>query len=126
MTTIHRWTDAPIDFDGRVPLGEWVESLPTFEGRRPMMTCNGYLNLMRHMLAGGSVPYYADPRELLSDILVAHQIESSSLRRRAEAAELGEARYRPAIDHLWRLVFATGKRKTMRTDEVRTALEAAA
>lgn len=107
-----------------MPLSDWVESLPTFEGRRPTMTCSGYLNLMRHMLAGGTVPFYTDPVKLLSDILVAHQIESSGLRDRAQVAEAREAEYRPTVQRLWSLVYATDKRKTMRTEDVRAALEA--
>ena len=88
-----------------------------------MMTCTGYMYLLRHMLAGGEVPYYSTPLDLLSDVLCAYTIEGSTLRSRAEIAEMRESEYRPAIGQLWAMVFAAGKRKTMRTEDVRSALE---
>jgi hypothetical protein len=120
---VHRWTDPPIHFDGRTMLDVWVQSLPVFEGRRPMMTADGYLNLLRHMLAGGSVPYYTSPSDLLSDAMLACTNERLNLGRRAEIAEASAAVHAPAIGRLWSLVLAAGQRKTMLTAEVREALE---
>lgn len=89
-----------------------------------MLTANGYLNLLRHMLAGGQVPYYKSPSDLLVDAMLAVGQRVSGAERRCEIAELDAARDRPTVQRLWALVYATGKRKTMRTEDVRAALEA--
>jgi hypothetical protein len=122
---VHRHTDPPVDFDPTMPsLAAWVESLPTFEGRRPRLTMDGYLNLLRHMLRGGQVPYYAEPYDLLIDAMLVVQQRVSDAERRRELAELSAAHDRPTVERLWSLVYAAHGRKTMRTEDVRAALEA--
>ena len=96
---------------------------------RPRLTCHECIDLLRLVLKGEQVPYYSErygdgaADELVSDARLAHMNETSAVQRRAEVAEGRDRRNNLAVQRLWQLVFATGKRKTMRTDEVRAALE---
>ncbi len=115
---------APIDHDYTVPLEEWVASLP--QGRS-VMTTNGYAALLRHLLSGGTVPYYSDLPDgasvLLADLHLAHANEVGRLRDRLEFAEVTAARTAPAIARVWDLVLAAGSRRTLQVAAVRSVLE---
>ncbi len=115
----------PIDHDYTVPLPEWVASLP--QGRS-VMTTNGYAALLRHLLSGGTVPYYSDLPDgasvLLADLHLAHANEVGHLRDRLEYAEVTAARTAPAVSAIWELVLAaTGRRRTLQVEAVREILE---
>ncbi len=112
---------ALIDHDYTVPLADWVATLPT-DGSRPRMTAAGYHALLRHMLDGEQVPFYTDPRELVSDLGVAQLNERMDLARKLEYAEAQTLHAVPALQRVWALIFASGTKKTLRLDDVRDAI----
>lgn len=102
--------------------------------RRPVLSTEEYLGLLRDVLADKHVPFYSEytpgegglrspVEELLTDAWLAHHNEVHALRGQLEVAEQYGSRARRAVDRLWKLVYANGKRITMRTADVLAALD---
>lgn len=102
--------------------GAWLSDPPM----RCELNMEQLADLLALTMAGRDVPeQYAalTPRVVLSHLMLVAQNEVSRLQWRAEQAESAGTNAGVAVARVWRLVFATGKRKTMRAGAVRAALE---
>jgi hypothetical protein len=104
--------------------GRWLDNPPS----RSELTVAQLSDLLALALAGCPLPArygYRDGRDVLSDLSLAAQNEASRLRDRVRYLDADSLSARTATSGAWRLVWDAGKRKTIRTDDLRAVLDGA-
>lgn len=104
--------------------GRWLDDPPA----RSELTVAQLADLLALALAGRPLPEryrYRDGRDVLSDLSLVAQNEATALRRKVEYFEASSRSARTSVTHVWRLVWAAGTRKTIRTEDLRDVLEGA-
>jgi hypothetical protein len=89
------------------------------------LTVSQLADLMRAAILVQPIPdryTYAGPLDILADLHLVARNEVMAARERAESAERQSRGARQAATRAWRLLRDTGKRKTIRTDDLYAAL----
>lgn len=98
---------------------DWIADPPM----RCELTFAQLCDLLRLAAAGQTIPIYNDVQDLISDLALVGNNEIRKWQRSAEHEQAAGLTARRSADAVWRGVFAAGKRLTLRTADVRNALE---
>jgi hypothetical protein len=104
--------------------GRWLDDPPA----RSELTVAQLADLLALALAGRPLPEryrYRDGRDVLSDLSLVAQNEATSLRRKVEHLEAVSHSTRSVALHARQLVWKAGKRKTIRTEDLRAVINGA-
>jgi len=100
---------------------DWTDQPP----QRCDLTFSQLCDLLRLALAGRDIPIYSNPQDILSDLHLVGMNEIRKQQGRAEYERSTGATARRASTAAWQIVYAAEKRLTVRTADLRAALEGA-